>query len=409
MIEQKSSSSKKWRHQEEATEKFVVAKRGVLNMATGTGKTRTSFKILKRLDADNLIDTVIVCTDGNDLLDQWYIQLLQIRHDLGGKFRIFRHYKDNKEQQEFSLNTENAILVCSRSVVGNALRRLSKKTAERVLLIHDEVHGLGSPGNIENLAGLSDNIRFRLGLSATPEREYDDEGNQFIEDHIGPEIMNFGLKEAIQRGILAPFNYHPLDYDLLDEDRQKIKNLFVRKAIRDKEGNPMPDTELWREIARVYKLSKAKLPVFEGFIKNNQYLLARSIIFVQEANYGMEVLEIVHNFRYDFHTYFSGEDSETLNRFASGDLECLLSCHRLSEGIDIQSLRNIILFASDRARLETIQRIGRCLRVNPDDPDKIANIVDFIRQAKSGEDEMNPDLMRAEWLTELSEVRPLEN
>lgn len=42
IIEQESSASNKWRHQEEAVEKFLVAKRGVLNVATGTGKTRTA-------------------------------------------------------------------------------------------------------------------------------------------------------------------------------------------------------------------------------------------------------------------------------------------------------------------------------------------------------------------------------
>jgi hypothetical protein len=54
--------------------------------------------------------------------------------------------------------------------------------------------------------------------------------------------------------------------------------------------------------------------------------------------------------------------------------------------------------------LETIQRIGRCLRTNPDDPDKIANIVDFIREGEEGENP-NADERRRDWLNELSLVR----
>ena len=53
--------------------------------------------------------------------------------------------------------------------------------------------------------------------------------------------------------------------------------------------------------------------------------------------------------------------SETLLDFSEGKLQCLIACHRLSEGIDIKGLKNIFLIASDRAKLETIQRIGRCL------------------------------------------------
>ena len=43
-----------------------------------------------------------------------------------------------------------------------------------------------------------------------------------------------------------------------------------------------------------------------------------------------------------------------LKRFADGQLECLLTCHRLSEGIDIRSIENVILFSSARARLERV-------------------------------------------------------
>ena len=108
-----------------------------------------------------------------------------------------------------------------------ALRQLNRDQARRTLLVHDEVHGLGSPGNRARLGGLSENVRFRLGLSATPEREYDQEGNVFIESHIGPVLMTFDLKEAIERRILAPFNYFPLSFELTDADRKRIASLFA--------------------------------------------------------------------------------------------------------------------------------------------------------------------------------------
>ena len=166
----------------------------------------------------------------------------------------------------------------------------------------------------------------------------------------------------------------------------------------------MSDEEVWIEIARVYKTCRAKLPIFDSFIRENQHLLERCIVFVETQEFGDEVLEIIHKYRSDFHTYFSGEESETLKRFARGELECLITCHRVSEGIDIRSLNSVILFSSARARLETIQRMGRCLRTDPDNPDKTASIVDFIRQ--SDEDgEPNTDEERAEWLINLSKVR----
>ena len=397
--------SNKWRHQDDALEKFLEAERGVLNMATGTGKTQTALKILRALFEKGKIDTVIVSTDGNDLLDQWYAELLSVRKEVGAK--VFRHYKYSRDAQDFSLEPKNSILLVSRQSLASALKQLPSAIGNRTLLIHDEVHGLGSPANRVRLSGLSENIRFQLGLSATPERGYDEEGSAFLLENVGPELMRFELDDAIRRGILAPFDYFPLTYELTVEDRQRVRDVYKRQAARAAEGNPMSDEEIWIEIARVYKTSEAKLPVFDEFIRENQDLLQRCIVFVETQQYGDKALEIIHKYRSDFHTYFSGEESETLKRFARGELECLITCHRVSEGIDIRSLNSVILFASARVRLETIQRMGRCLRTDPDNPQKVANIVDFIRHSDE-EGEQNTDEEREEWLTGLSKVRPGE-
>ena len=396
---------KKWRHQEQAANAFLSAERGVLNMATGTGKTRTALNIMQSLFDAEQIDTVVICTDGNDLLDQWYGELLNIRQNIGHDVRVFRHYKDRKEIQEFALDPRRAFLLLSRSPASMAFDQLDAAQGRRTLLIHDEVHGLGSPGNRERLTGLSDHIRYRLGLSATPERPYDPDGNQFIEEHVGPVHYTFGLQEAIERRILAPFNYHPLPYTPTEEDKSRIAAVYKRKRAREAAGEPISETELWIELARVYKTSAAKLPIFSDFLKDHHDMLERCIVFTETIEYGQSVLEIVHRYRSDFHTYFSGEDQSTLQRFARGDLECLLTCHRLSEGIDIQSLSNVILFSSEKGQLETVQRIGRCLRTNPEEPGKVANVIDFIRE--SDDDAMpNADEERRDWLAELSNVRP---
>ena len=401
---------KRWRHQEKALEIFLEKKRGVLNMATGTGKTRTALKILRALYEKDMIDTVVVSTNGNDLLDQWYKELLGVGQEIDAQ--VVKHYGQSHSVQSFLLNPKKSILLVSRKppakALAAALKDLPLAIRRRTLLIHDEVHGLGSPANREILSGLSDNIRFRLGLSATPERGYDNEGNNFLRQHIGPELMHFKLNDAIRQGVLAPFNYFPLPYELTAAEHQRRRNIYIRRDARAKEGNPMSEKEVWIAIAHVYKTSEAKLKVFKEFISENQDLLRRCIVFVETKEYGHKALKIIHNYHPNFHPYFSGEESETLKKFARGELECLITCHRVSEGIDIRSLNSAILFASARTRLETIQRMGRCLRTDPDNPQKVANIVDFICHSDE-EGEPNADEERAEWLKALSTVRPEEN
>jgi superfamily II DNA or RNA helicase/HKD family nuclease len=406
---QRQQRNEKWRHQDEAIDKFLSSERGVLNMATGTGKTRTALKIVQALFAKNAIDSVVVTMDGTDLLNQWYTELLALRSQVAQKLQVYRDYDQYKEVQSFVLSPHNGVLLVSRRAgpardpLATSLRELQRGQASRTLLIHDEVHKLGSADSRRRLEGLSDPVRYRLGLSATPDREYDAEGNQFITLHIGPELMRFELADAIKRSILAPFNYFPLPYNLTAQDRIDIRNIYARQAARAAAGDPMSDEQVWTEVARVYKLSLAKLPVFSDFIDRHQELLERCIIFVETQEYGEFVLDIVHRYRSDFHTYFSGENSDTLKRFARGDLQCLITCHRVSEGIDIRSLNSVILFSSSKARLETIQRMGRCLRTDPNNPNKIANVVDFIRQGEEGEDP-NADEQRCVWLTDLSTI-----
>lgn len=404
----KSSTDEKktdlWRHQAEAVKIFLEKQRGILEMATGTGKTRTALQICKRLFDDQAIETIMVAADGNDLLDQWYAELLRLNKQLGRRLIILREYQNHHERDHFLLNKQKAILLSSRQNLPRALSSLTRPEAAHTLLIHDEVHRLGSSGNRESLQGLSDNIRYRLGLSATPEREYDKEGNAFIDNHLGPVLMQFGLDDAIRRGILAPFTYFSINYTPDANDRMRLQQVHKQAAARAAEGWPMSDEEIWMALARVYKTSKTKLPLFDRFIRSHQDLLKRCIIFVEEKEYGDDVLDIVHQYRYDFHTYYAEEDSATLRRFAQGSIECLITCHRLSEGIDIRSIETVILFAANRGRLETIQRIGRCLRINPENPRKRANVVDFIRvsDADGNTNKPNPDKERCNWLTQLS-------
>lgn len=391
-----------WQHQKDAFAAFLEARRGIVEMATGTGKTRLALALCDQLTKTKQVETIIVAADGTDLLEQWHKQLLGLLRDLSPRWILARQFGDHRERDRFTLDPRRSVLLTSRHFLPSALQRLRPEQREKTILIHDEVHRLGSPSNRDSLSGLSESIGFRLGLSATPEREYDADGNSFVENHIGPVVYRFGLEDAIRSGVLCPFNYFPIHYEPNEEDRERIQKVYAQKAARSREGRPMTQEEVWIEIAKVHKTSKAKLPPFTSFITEHPQLLENCIVFVETKEYGESVLSIIHRFHHEFHTYFADEESERLQQFARGDIECLLTCHRLSEGIDIRSLKTVILFSSARARLETIQRMGRCLRTDPNNPTKIANVVDFSRIDGAA----NADTEREEWLTALSTIRP---
>jgi len=394
------SQRDKWRHQAEAERIFLDRKRGVLEMATGTGKTRTALRILDSLSNLGEIALAVVVAFGTDLLDQWYRELNAL-----GSWIIYRQYEGNRELNRFLLDPEGAVLITSRQMFPRFLAHCPPHLHRKTLLVFDEVHGIGAESMQSALTGRLDHFVYRLGLSATPEREYDQDGNDFIASNIGPVIYRFGVDRAIAQGILCEFDYAPLEYFASDEDKGEVRRLIARHHARLAAGESDPPEALYRDLADVYKRSLNKLPVFQNYLNNHSDLLDRCLIFVANTEYGRLVQEIILRITGNYHTYYGDDERSNLVRFARGELDCLVTCHRISEGIDVQSTNHVVLFASARARLETIQRIGRCLRVDPNNPSKRALVVDFIRIPDHADADPSGDEDRRAWLAELSQTR----
>lgn len=394
----------KWAHQTKAVNLFIEAEHGVLEMATGTGKTRTALKILDELLERGQINAVVITMSGTDLLNQWYKSAI-VNSDLA----VFRHFGKWKEASSYLTCRLPKVLLIARQQLNNIVPHLHDKDVETSLLICDEVHGMGSPSMVRDLSGQLRRFRYRLGLSATPEREYDQDGNDFVADEIGPVVFKFGLEDAIRKGILCGFGYTALSYTLSDDDKAQIRQVIKRHHAKQAAGELVSDEALYRDIARVRKTTREKIPPFENFVADEPDLFKRCLIFVETAEFGKEVQEVLMKAKIPYHTYFQMDESENLRRFAEGRLECLLSCHRLSEGIDIQSVQNIVLFSSSRAKLETIQRLGRCLRTDPENPEKRAHVLDFVdfsEQENESSEHTSADIDRYEWFNQLSAVAP---
>ena len=405
----KPASSGMWKHQDEAVARFMAARRGILEMATGTGKTKTALRILHILFQTSSIRGAIITTDGTDLLNQWSRELDEWVGSLDAPCVIYRHYDEHHELGRFAQAPQGAILVVSRLKLGELFRRLAVANRGKIAVVHDEVHGLGQPTHRASVKGQHASFPYVLGLSATPDRAYDQEGNDFILSEIGPSIFRFGLEAAIARGILCEFDYVPLEYELTENDKQRLAQVYSRQAARSKGGNPMTKEEVWIEISKVYKTAELKPWVFSEYVKTRPETLQRSIAFVETMQCCEPILNIIQEYTNLYRTYDAGDEAENLVRFANGEIDCLITCHRVSQGIDIKSLRTVFLFSSARAKLETVQRIGRCLRTDASQPDKRALVVDFVRPQIGDQDDPNADVERCHWLTAISQTKRGDN
>lgn len=402
------SESNKWIHQDKAVECFMEKEHGILAMATGTGKTITAIKIMNRLFEEGKIKRVIITLYGNDLLDQWAMQMREVYKNK----QIHYHYSSYKRMNDFIMHPDEALLLVSREAnnLTKLLTLLDKAPGnykEDTLFIFDEVHGAGSSSFVDNLTGKISPYKYRLGLSATPEREYDEAGNDFLQNEIGEIIFKFSLEDAIRKGILCEFNYIPLNYELTEAEKQKKKKIIAAFSAKKEKGEPYDEKDMYTQLALVNKTAINKIGEFEQLISSRPELLQKSIIFVQTMEYGLKLQEVLIKYTDKYHTYYADDEKYNLVNFAEGKINCLLTCKKVSEGIDISSVTNIFLFASDRSRLVTTQRIGRALRLDKTNPNKVANVIDFVLE-DAEENDHNADQERKEWLTALSETRRSE-
>ena len=403
------SASNRWVHQDMAVEKFIEKEHGILAMATGTGKTVTAIKIMNRLFDESKIRRVVITMYGNDLLDQWS---KQIRESFKNK-QIHYHYGSHKRMNDFIMHPDEAILLVSRdsnnlTKLLNLLDKAPGNYKDDTLFIFDEVHGAGSQSFVENLTGKLSPYKYRLGLSATPEREYDDVGNEFLLNEIGEIVFEFNLEDAIKKGILCEFNYIPLPYELTEVEKHKKKKIIAAFNAKKESGEPYDEKEMFTQLSLVNKTAINKIEEFEVLISKRPELLDKCIIFVQTMEYGKQLQEVLIKYTDKYHTYYADDEKINLENFAEGKINCLLTCKKVSEGIDISSVTNIFIFASDRSKLVTTQRIGRALRLDKNNPEKKANVIDFILE-DIGENDNNADQERKEWLTKLSETRRCED
>ena len=402
----------KWSFQEEAVNIFLEKKVGILEMATGTGKTRTTFKIIDELLSQKNINKIVIQMKGKELLDQWIKELNEWKLYKDQSIRTLRQDMEKKDIEKFLSNFQNDsidVLFISQSFLPNLLNQIKNQNLSNMLIVHDEIHNLPTENMLSQIKGLQKNIKYRLGLSATVKDEYDNENrtNRLFEE-VGPIIFTFGLEEAIKKGILVPFNFDFKKYELTETEQKEKKDWIVwrDKQIKLKKLSDVEINEIFRrEVSKINKKAINKIQLLDDYVKTKPNLLEKCFIFVLEMEYGNLLLNKLIKHMPEIKTHYDEHaDKENLIEFARGNLKCIINCKKLSEGINMKSLSNIVLVSSESKR-QLIQRLGRVLRIDEENnPDKKAFVLDFIEDKQY--DNMNgADYERYKFLEELSKIK----
>lgn len=389
--------------------------RGLFAMATGTGKTITSLNCLLEIYKRNGYYKAIILVPTITLVNQWERECEKFHFS-----NVIKVYSKNTEWRSRLENlqmaeeyrkakdpSQNFIIISTYASFArvNVFDILNGFEKSKVLLIADEAHNMGSPTILKRLG----DIRYlrRIGLSATPERQFDDESNRKLFRFFGAEsqyTFEYSMEEAIENGVLCRYFYYPHLVRLTDDEFEKYIELSLKISkyfnFNSDSFDNKDDILMSMLLARKRIVHKAanKLEVFnriitERYRKNGN--LKYSLIYVPEGTkpdyvVDSDVFDKTEQISDDAEAdrliddyteavtkldkfitvkkFVSGQKDrdKILSDFASGKLQVLTSMKCLDEGVDVPRSELAIFCASTGNPRQFIQRRGRILRKHPD-------------------------------------------
>ncbi len=387
--------------------------KGLFAMATGTGKTITSLNCLLEIYKKSGYYKAIILVPTITLVNQWAIECKKFGFSgivkVSSKNPNWKKEIDNIEFNE-SLDItgkKNSYIIISTYASyarDNVFSRLNVFPRKQLLLIADEAHNMGAGKILSRLKAVP--YLRRIGLSATPERQYDEETTKKIMKFFGSESLytyEYSMAEAIEKGVLCRYRYYPHIVKLTTAEMEEYLEISRRLAqyyiynqdvFRPKDDAVL--TALLLKRKRIIHKATNKQVVFRDILEkrlSERGSINYTLVYVPEGNKPDEDSDVYENtdiiaddaesaHLIDIYTGIvrdlsptttvrqftsnSTERDNLLKDFADGKLDVLTSMKCLDEGVDVPRSELAIFCASTGNPRQFIQRRGRILRTHPD-------------------------------------------
>lgn len=410
-------------HQARAVEAWVENDYSLLmEMATGTGKTRTAIGCLLKKLEDNEVLLTIVATPQNTLSRQWKDDFVKLNIALDYNAIIDGSVSKWPKRLELLLldlnekRIKTAIVFTTHATASDPKFVdviLKNKFKTKILFIADEVHATGSAKQRDALLPEYD---YRIGLSATPERMFDEGGTSLIRNYFGDKSFEFTIADALStinpltgRSFLNHFTYHPIFVELTPSENKLFNKYSQQIAILKAQDEYDPDDlqKLYDRRAAVSKNAEGKYEALNRLLgKLNPERIVDTILFVSDKQIkkSFDILSDRHIKRAKITEQESTskivnnsgdtERQEIISQFNHRQLQVLVGIKCLDEGIDIPNARIAILMSNSTNPREFIQRVGRVIRQA--EGKQLSEIYDFIATSDSVDGLLKKESQRAQ-------------
>jgi superfamily II DNA or RNA helicase len=321
--------------------------RGIVSVVTGGGKTIFALSCVDRLQPQATL--IVVPTAA--LLEQWWEETASYFDlELDEVNIITRSLR-------FKLGTINIAVL-------NTAAKLTEKMGEhKCFLIVDECHKAASE---HFRVALQVNTVASLGLSATPERPYDEGLKDVLIPALGPVIFSYGYGDALRDGVIVPFELRNIVFELEPERQAEYDKLSkaIARSISQHGTEAEETIALFLKRARVLNLSLNRIRLALKLVAANR--AKRALVFHEDV----EACDLMHAVLAEngvkagaYHSKMTlRARAEMLRQYRRGEIDVLVTCRALDEGFNVPETELGIIAASTATRRQRIQRLGRVVR-----------------------------------------------
>lgn len=332
---------------------------GVAAVVTGGGKTLLAYACILDLLERRPKTAVVILVPTVALLDQWFVGLGEDLGVAASDIALFGGGRRPVRDRPINLMVINTGRAAAPALAA----------ARPTMLVVDECHRSASPMNALALAG---EHAATLGLSATPERDFDTLFEETVQPVLGPIIYTYDYRRALAEGVISPFDLINVQVPMSEEERGRYDGLTRKLAPllrRRDRGDDVDETleRLLRERARVATTAHARLPTAVRLVERHRG--ERAIIFHEQIDAAEIITASLARRRHRTAAYHSAlgatHRQDNLRLFRRGEIDVLVTCRALDEGINVPDASVAVIAASTAGTRQRIQRFGRVLRPAP--------------------------------------------
>ena len=355
-------------------------RRGLLVMATGTGKTRVAISLVDVLARNGWVKNVLFLADRIPLVSQAHKNFVKLLPHMTTS--VLSEDKDPDTNARITFSTYQTMI----NYIDTDEKAFSVGRFD--LIIIDEAHR-SIFGKYSAIFNYFDALL--VGLTATPRDEVDKSTYETFQMEQGVPNYAYELEDAVAEGYLVNYKgfkrgslilKEGIKYsNLSEQEKEQLEKVWeYEQAVKAIEGDPqhrdIESREIFNYIFNIDTIDRVLQDLMENGLKvQSGERIGKSIIFAYNHRHAEMIVERFYYLYPEYSSDFCAlidnyvtYSKDLIDKFEirDGNPQIAVSVDMLDTGIDVPDVLNLVFFKVVKSKIKFMQMIGRGTRLSKD-------------------------------------------